>query len=97
MSRILRTPQAEADLAEIWSYVASDNPDAADKLIRRIHKAFQAIAENPDIGIRQDEIRPGLRCKLVRRWYLVLYEIGDDAVHVLRVLHGARDYKDLFK
>jgi toxin ParE1/3/4 len=97
MAHILRTPQADADLTEIWSYIARDNPAAADKLIRQIDAAFQLIAENPEIGIRQDEIRPGLYCKPVRRWYLIFYEIGDDAVHVLRVLHGARNYEELFK
>ena len=96
MARIVRTPQADADLAEIWSYIARDNPAAADKLIRRIDDVFLRIAENPDIGIRQDEIRPGLRCKPVRRWYLVFYEIGEDTVHILRVLHAARKYEDLF-
>jgi plasmid stabilization system protein ParE len=29
------TPQAEADLFEVWSYVASDNPGAADQVERR--------------------------------------------------------------
>jgi toxin ParE1/3/4 len=94
MARILRAPQADSDLAEIWSYIARDNPAAADRLIRKIDDAFQLIASNPDIGIRQDEIRPGVRCEPVRRRYLIFYEIGDDAV---RVLHGARKYEDLFE
>ena len=31
MARILRTPQADVDLADIWSYVAADNLEAADE------------------------------------------------------------------
>ena len=96
MARILRTPQADADLQEIWSSIARDDVSAADKLIRRIDDAFLSIAANPDVGIRLDEIRPGLRCKPVRRWYLIFYEITDDSITVLRVLHGSRDYESLF-
>ena len=67
MVRILRTPHVEADMTEIWTRIARDNPFAADKLIRRLDEEFHAIAANPDIGLRQDEIRPGLRCKPIRK------------------------------
>ena len=97
MVRILRTPHVEADMTEIWTRIARDNPFAADKLIRRLDEEFHAISANPDIGLRQDEIRPGLRCKPIRKWYLIFYEVGEDAVHILRVLHGARDYSSLFQ
>ena len=33
MSKILRTSRAELDLAGIWTYIAQDSPDAADRLI----------------------------------------------------------------
>ena len=32
MLRILKSPEAENDLDEIWLYIAQDNPDCADKL-----------------------------------------------------------------
>ena len=92
---VLRTPQVDADLAAIWSFIADDNPAAADRLIRRISEAFELIARNPELGIRQDIIRPGLRCKPVRRNHLIFYEVAGDAIHILRVLHGARKYEDL--
>lgn len=95
MRRIVLTPLADADLVGIWLYIARDNPRAADRLIRQISDTFNLLAGNPDLGIRQDDIRPGLRCKPVRRNYLIFYEIGDDALRILRVLHGARKYGDL--
>ena len=36
MPRILRTPEAKIDAAEIWCYIAEDNEAAADKLIDQI-------------------------------------------------------------
>lgn len=95
MIRILRTPQAETDLADIWSYIARDNPSAADRLIRQISDTFDLLAVNPDLGIRMDDLRAGLRCKPVRRRYLVFYEVEGDAIHIHRILHGARSHEDL--
>lgn len=95
MAKIVRTPLAEADLEEIWSYIARDDPAAADRLIRSISDTFDLLGDNPDVGIRQDDIRPDLRCKPVRRNYLVFYEAVGDEVRILRVLHGARRHEDL--
>jgi toxin ParE1/3/4 len=32
MSRYQFTPQATSDLFDIWSFIAQDNPEAADRL-----------------------------------------------------------------
>ncbi len=95
MASILRTPQADADLTSIWAYIARDNPAAADKLIRQIDDTFTLLATNPEIGIRQDDVRPGLRCKPVRKHYLVFYEFAGNELRILRVVHGARKYEEL--
>lgn len=95
MAKIVRTPLAEADLEQIWAYIARDNPVAADRLIRSISATFELLADNPDLGIRQDDIRPGLRCKPVRRNYLVFYELVGDELRILRVLHAARKHEDI--
>ncbi len=95
MAKLLRTPQADVDLTDIWTYIARENPAAADKLIRKINDTFELLATNPEIGIRQDELRPGLRCKPVRKNYLVFYEVASDDIRILRVMHGARKYEDL--
>jgi len=36
MNQLLVPDTAKSDLDEIWFYIAQDNPDAADKLIRAI-------------------------------------------------------------
>ena len=46
----LRTARAEEDLIEIWLYIASDDPKAADKLLDRIEATFMLLAANPGIG-----------------------------------------------
>lgn len=39
MSRYWLTPKAEADLFAIWSYIAADNTDAADRVETVIYEA----------------------------------------------------------
>ncbi len=50
MARILRAPAALSDAVEIWSYIAQDNPDAADRLLDRIDGMVQMIAAQPELG-----------------------------------------------
>jgi toxin ParE1/3/4 len=38
MKEILKTPQAETDLLEIWLYIAQDNPAAADRFLEKLSK-----------------------------------------------------------
>ncbi len=37
MSEFVFHPEAHTDLAEIWKFIASANPDAADRIIDEIH------------------------------------------------------------
>jgi toxin ParE1/3/4 len=95
MAGIIRTSAAEVDLADIWSHIADDNVDAADRLLGRIDTAFDLIAKSPEIGFTIEGIRAGVRCKPVKRNFLIFYEVIDDSVYILRVLHGARKFEDL--
>ena len=52
MSRILKRPQAETDLDEIWWYIAQDNPDNADLFLDKIEEQCQALAQFPLISMR---------------------------------------------
>ena len=50
---------ALADLEEIFTYIAHDNPNAAARLVARIEQAVARIAENPYIA--QATSRPRFR------------------------------------
>ena len=41
-------PEAEADLNEIWGYIAGDNVNAADRVIANIHRALENLVPFPD-------------------------------------------------
>ena len=95
MPRVLKRPQAEADLDDIWWYIAQDNPDAADRLLDAINERCNLLARFPLVGTSRDELLPSLR-SVPMGSYLVFYLPLDDGIEVIRVLHGARDIDVFF-
>jgi addiction module RelE/StbE family toxin len=78
---------ALADLAEIFSYIAADNREAAARLVARIEGAARQVAANPRIG--EATRNPRFRRISIGN-YLIVYEVGSDDVVIHYVRHGAR-------
>lgn len=100
MPRLIRTPQANEDLLEIWDYIAvrQQQPAMGDHVLRELDKVAQMLAENPLIGQTAEQYRKGLR--MYPKWnYIIFYEPLDDAmgggIRVYRILHGARSLEGL--
>ncbi len=94
--RIARSSLAVRDVGQIWSYIARDNSAAADRMLRAFNDAIQNLAENPEQGFSAEDLRRGLRCKPVRRRYVIFYIATNRELQVMRILHSARDYERLF-
>lgn len=90
------SPEAVADLQEIWAYIARDSVAAADKLEADIYKACEMLAENPRLGHKRPELtdEPVLFWP-VRRHYLVIYQRGTQPLKIVRILHGSRDAESI--
>ena len=95
MNDLQISPAAEADLDDIWDYVATDNPTAADRLIDSLSAQFEALAQFPGIGRRRDDIQPGSRSFAFGK-YVIYYNMIGQSLVISRVLHGARDIKTIF-
>jgi toxin ParE1/3/4 len=76
-----------ADLDEIFSHIARDNPEAAGRLVAPFEDVAAKIAENPYLG-------EATRKSRFRRFpvgnYLIVYEVGEDELIIHYVRHGAR-------
>ena len=94
MARYTKRPKAEADLLEIWLYIAQDSPRAADRLLDLIEAQCRLLADNPRLGRARPEIASDARARNVGR-YLVLYREQGDEIEVVRVVHGARDIEQI--
>jgi toxin ParE1/3/4 len=90
--RIERSARSEEDLLDIWSFIATDNEPAADRLLRRILDKLYALAEHPDMGRSRGELGAGVRY-LPFGSYLIFYSREADVLRLLRVLNAARELK----
>ena len=90
MPRVVVSPAARADLADIWRYIADDNPAKADAYLDLIESTCQVLADHPFMGRSRPELAAGVHSFPVAR-YVVFYRLASDGVEVVRVLHGARD------
>ena len=95
MNRIRFTPQADRDFIEIYQYIGSDNIAAADRHHELLRSRCLDLVDQPRIGTKRDEIKPGLR-SVAEGDYVIFYRIEDqDRVAILRLLHAKRDITKL--
>ena len=95
------SPEAQRDLQNIKEYISIDlnNPIAAQNVVSTILKDMRSLEQLPDSGAPLSSIvdlRADYRF-LVSGSYLVFYRHDKNAVYIVRVLYGRRDYmKTLF-
>ena len=90
MIPIVKSPQYESDLDEIWNHIARHNPVAADAVVMAIERTIELLGEFPGIGAPCPHLAPGLRRT---RWreYLIYYRVRVDMVEIVRTVHGRRN------
>jgi plasmid stabilization system protein ParE len=90
MTRYRFTPQALSDLFDIWSYIAQDNPQAADRVEGAIYDACELLAKSPFAGtVRKDLTSLPVRFWLVPPFpnYFIVYDPEAKPLEVIRILH----------
>jgi toxin ParE1/3/4 len=90
------SPQSEVDLAGIWSHIANDNRQAANRVLDLIERRMQSIGKFSRIGEACPGLGKDLRCFWVGN-YGIFYRIKTDAIEIVRVLHGAQDLAAIFR
>ena len=91
------TRRAERDIDEIWEFIARDSYDNADKVDLEIQRAMRLLADFPGIGHRRSDVsNSNLRFWSVYK-YLIVYRVRGRTVTIIRVVHGARNIRRLFK
>ena len=91
MTSYILAPEALQDLQELWDYIATENLDAADRVIDTLFVAFERLAAMPGLGHRREDLtdRP------LRFWtvdaYLVIYRAERTPIEIVAVTRGGRD------
>ena len=90
MQAVRWSEEATADLVEIIDYIEQRNAMAAQNL----HAAIIQSAEN--LPLMPYLFRPGrvsgTRVHVVHPNYIVVYQVGDEVIDLLRVLHSRQPY-----
>ena len=92
------SPQAEADLDDIWYHVATQSGivEVANRFIDSLTHRFFLLASHPYIGRARDEdFGVGSRSFPVDD-YVIVYRVEGEDVLILRVAQGRRDIEALF-
>lgn len=82
---------AVQDLIRLREFIATTNPQAAERVSLRLQQAIGKLVLYPDIGRPVEELE-GVR-ELVAGNYVVRYLRQDQEIFVLRVWHG-KEYRD---
>ncbi|WP_245435805.1 type II toxin-antitoxin system RelE/ParE family toxin [Mesorhizobium tamadayense] len=59
-------------------------------LVDALERRWDLLTLHPFSGAPRDDIAPGIRHLIVGE-YLTLYRVGEDAIEIIRVLHGRRN------
>lgn len=92
--RVKLTARAEDDLLDIWLAIAQDSPASADRFLDVLNERIDSLADFPERGVLRPEIGKGIRI-LIEGNYLILYGMRLGGVEVVRVVHGARELRNL--
>jgi toxin ParE1/3/4 len=82
---------AQNDLEGIWLYRLQEwGIVQADKYIRALVSRFEWLAENPQIGKRRDDIKPGYYC-FPEGSHIIFYTLTSYGIDVIGIPHQRMD------
>ena len=97
MTRYILSSQARLDLQLIWNHIAENSIDAADKVKAEFEDAIEQLVQMPGMGHR----RPDVKNRRYRFWsvysYLIAYFPETKPLQIVRIVHGARNIRKLFR
>ena len=88
--RVVWTPEAQQDRADVWDYIADNNARATARMDVLFSDATARLAEHPNLG-RLGKI-PGTRELIPHESYRLVYEIERETVWILALVHTARQW-----
>jgi toxin ParE1/3/4 len=90
--RLIYTDPAERDLLGILEWISSDSPRAAEGVYGAIVATAERLRVFPGSG-RAGKLPDTRELSVPSLPYVVVYEVSENTVTVLAVLHGARDLR----
>ena len=96
MRKLLIQPQARVDLLEIWHYIACDSVEIANRVGEKIDATILGLLDMPGkghmcwtCGTSATDSGPYS--------YVIAYKYDETTLTVVRVVHGRRNVRRLFR
>ena len=85
------TQTAQGHLEGIHAYIAQDSPEYAKRMVDRLTRRSQQIADFPLSGrwvpeYEMDQIR-----EVIEGPYRIIYHLTSDQINILAVIHGSQE------
>ena len=92
--RVHWTENAIGHLVNIYEYIAINSPTFAKRMVDRITRRSEQIADHPFSGRKVPEYESDDVRELIETPYRIIYRIKSDQIDVLAVIHGTRLFPD---
>jgi toxin ParE1/3/4 len=96
--RLSISRRAQADLDEIWTFVATESGsfEIADRVLSSLARTLDVLRRSPYAGkSREQDLRSNLR-SIASGKYLIFHRVDAGIVCIVRVIHGSRDVQAIF-
>lgn len=92
--KVIWTPEAQQDRADIWDYLVAENPMAAARMDALFSDAANKLIQHPKLGAAGKVV--GTRELIVHESYRIVYEIFNETVWILTLVHTSRRWPALW-
>ena len=102
--KVLYRQTASDDIVRQFRYylLTADAPEVAVPFREALKRTIQSLAQNPHVGPKHSSSNP--RIQNLRSWPVtgfeairIYYALEEDAMHIVRILHGKRDVRPILK
>ena len=95
MKRIVFRPEAEADLFELYRYIAlaSGSIEVAFNFTERLRAACFTLVDFSERGALRNDVKAGLGILIHERKTIIAYFVKDDSVIINNIFHAGRDWE----
>ena len=91
---VVFTPEAEAQLVELYGYIAAAaSPEIAARFTDGIVTYCESLSTFPNRGNRREDIRPGMRVTSYRKRVAIAFDVEAGRVEIIGVFYGGQDYE----
>ena len=99
MNSFVLSPEAEEDIFEIWSYLASEvNAEFADRIESNLFDAFALLSRSLGLGHKRQDLTsiPVLFYRAFPHQYMIIYR-PKTPLEIVALLHAKRNVKKILK